>query len=196
MKPPNILSILEGGDLRSDGRSNEVVEKVQADTSLLPELIRGLFVEDDVVRGRSADALEKVARTHYPLYSPFLSLLLRKAREDEVYMVRFHLAMLLGYLDVEGDMKKSIVDTLFDLLTDGSVFVQSWSIVSLTIIGLNDLHYRLGITEKIRPLLACKSIAVRRKAENAIAVLELKQPLPKGWYKKSTRAHSTTSGMK
>jgi len=65
-----------------------------------------------------------------------------------------------------------------------SVFVQSWSIVSLTIIGLNDVHYRAGIIEKIRPLLVSNSIVVRRKAENAIAVLEGKQPLPKGWYKK------------
>ena len=73
---------------------------------------------------------------------------------------------------------------LFDLLSDNSVFVKSWSIVSLTIIGLYDVHYRASIIEKIRPLLVSNSIAVRRKAENAIAVLEWKQPLPKGWSKK------------
>jgi hypothetical protein len=50
MKIPKLLSILLGGDLRSDGRSEEVVEKVLADTSLLPELIRGLSVDDDVER--------------------------------------------------------------------------------------------------------------------------------------------------
>jgi hypothetical protein len=184
MKIPKLLSMLVGGDLRSDGRSNEVVEKVLVDPSLLPELIRGLCVEDDVVRGRAADSLEKVARTHYRLYSPYLPLLLRRAKEDEVYMVRFHLAMLFGYVEVEGEMKTKTVDTLFGLLNDASVFVQSWSIVSLTIIGSNDVHYRAGIIEKIRPLLVSNSIAVQRKAENAIAVLERKQPLPKGWSKK------------
>jgi HEAT repeat protein len=173
-----------GGDLRSDGRSNEVVEKVLADPSLFPDLIRGLSVEDDVVRGRAADALEKVARTHHSLYAPYLPLLLRKAREDEVYMVRFHLAMIFGYIEVEEEMKKKIIDTLFYLLADDSVFVQSWSIVSLTIIGLNDPHYKAGIIDKIRPLMVSNSKAVRRKAENAIAALELKQPLPKGWSKK------------
>ena len=184
MKIPKLLSILVGGDLRSDGRSDEVVEKVLADPSLLPELIRGLGVKDDVVRGRTADALEKVARTYYRLYSPYLPLLLRRAREDEVYMVRFHLAMLFGYVEVEGKMKTKIVDTLFYLLNDESVFVQSWSIVSLTIIGLNDVHYRADIIKKIRSMLVSKSVAVQRKAENAIVVLELKQPLPKGWSKK------------
>jgi hypothetical protein len=103
---PELLSILVGGDLRSDGRSNEVVEKVLADPSLFPELIKGLCVENDVVRGRAADSLEKVARIHFRLFSPYLSLLLRRAREDEVYMIRFHLAMLFGYLEVEGTMKK------------------------------------------------------------------------------------------
>ncbi len=184
MKIPKLLSILTGGDLRSDGRSDEVVEKVLADPSLLPDLIEGLSVEDDVVRGRTADALEKVARVHYRLFLPYLPLLLRKAKEDEVYMVRFHLAMLFGYVEVEGKMKERIVDTLFDLLNDDSVFVQSWSIVSLTIIGMNDLLYRARVFEKIKPLLDSNSIAVRRKAENAIAVLNGRQSLPKGWSKK------------
>ena len=118
MKTPELLSILAGGDLRSDGRSDEVVEKVLADPGLLPELIKGLSVEDDVVRGRSADALEKVARIHYQLYPPYLSLLIRKAKEDEVYMVRFHLVMLFGYLEVERELKRKIIDTLYYLLND------------------------------------------------------------------------------
>ncbi len=184
MKIPKLLSMLAGGDLRSDGRSNEVVEKVLANTSLLPELIKGLHVEDPVVRGRTADALEKVARIHHHLFSPHIPLILQRAKEDQVYMVRFHLAMLLGYVEAEGEMKNKIVDTLLDLLNDDSVFVQSWSIVSLTTVGLKNVQYKASILKKVKPLLASSSTAVRRKAENAIAVLEGEQPLPKGWSKK------------
>ena len=61
MKIPELLSILARADLRSDGRSNEVVEKVLANPSSLPELIEGLSAKDDIVRGRTADALEKGA---------------------------------------------------------------------------------------------------------------------------------------
>jgi HEAT repeat protein len=179
-----LLSKLEGGDLRSDGRSNEVVEEVLSDLSLIPGLIRGLEVEDDVVRGRTADSLEKVARTHHKLIVPYLPLLLRKAKEDKIYMVRFHLAMLLGYLEVEEETKNEIIKTLFYLLKDDSVFVVSWSIVSLTIIGLENIESRNLFIEKIKPLLSSNSIAVRRKAENAIAVLEERLTLPKGWAKK------------
>jgi hypothetical protein len=74
------------------------------------------------------------------------------------------------------------------LLDDDSVFVQSWSIVSLTIIGMNDINYRSEIIKKIAPLLNSNSAAVQRKAENSIAVLEGKQPMLKGWSKKM-RAH-------
>jgi hypothetical protein len=179
-----LLSILVGGDLRSDGRSNEVVTQVLDNLLLLPELMKGLCVEDDVVRGRTADALEKVARVHYRQYVPFLPFLLQKARTDDVYMVRFHLAMLFGYVEVDGAVKRNIVDTLMVLLHDDSVFVQSWSIVSLTLIGIDDDQYRNSILEQIAPLRTNPSIAVRRKAENAIAILERKQPLPKGWSKK------------
>jgi HEAT repeat protein len=184
MEVPELLSILMDGDLRSDGRSNEVVEKVLADLSLLPDLIRGLSVEDNVLRGRTADSIEKIARIHHRLFTPYLPLLLQRAKEDEVYMVRFHLAMLFGYVEVEGEMKEEIINTLFSLLEDDSVFVKSWSIVSLTIIGLNDIQNKPRIMEKIRPLLDSDSVAVRRKAENAIAVLEDKQSLPNGWFKK------------
>jgi hypothetical protein len=123
MKLPHLLSILVGGDLRSDGRSNEVVDQVLADPGLLPDLMKGLYVDDDVVRGRTADALEKVARIHHHLYVPYLPLLLRKARTDDVYMVRFHLAMIFGYVEVDEEMKLTIVETLTKLLHDDSVFV-------------------------------------------------------------------------
>ena len=79
---------------------------------------------------------------------------------------------------------KAYFDIVDRSIDDNSVFVQSWSIVSLTIIGLNDIQYRASIIEKIKPMLVSKSIAVRRKAENAISVLEWKRPLPKGWSKK------------
>jgi hypothetical protein len=90
-----LLSKLKGGDLRSDGRSNEVTKEVLENISLLPDLIQGLSVKDDVVRGRTADSLEKLGRSHHKLLIPYLPLLLEKARNDPIYMVRFHLAMIL-----------------------------------------------------------------------------------------------------
>jgi len=187
VKTPKLLTILEGGDLRSDGRSDEVVQTVEVNLNLLPQLIKGLSAKDEVVRGRTADALEKVARTHHKKLIPYLPMLLEKATLDEVYMVRFHIAMILGYLKVDEAKKKMIVETLFDLLDDDSVFVQSWSIVSLTIIGLEDQTYKEAIIENISPLINSDSIALSKKAENSINILENRMQIPKGWNKKKRK---------
>jgi len=61
----DLLKKLAGGDLRSIGRSNEVVAQVIESPALISELFEGLFHEDARVRARASDALEKVS-TRYP----------------------------------------------------------------------------------------------------------------------------------
>ena len=58
-----ILQWLAGGDLRSDGMANEAAEVILENPELIEELFEGLSSADEVVRGRTADALEKVGRT-------------------------------------------------------------------------------------------------------------------------------------
>jgi len=57
----DVLKKLTGGDLRSKGRSDEVVPLILADPSLLPILLDGLLTSaEPVLRMRCADAFEKV----------------------------------------------------------------------------------------------------------------------------------------
>ena len=93
-----ILDWLDGGDLRSDGLSDEVAELVLKNLHLLDELVEGLSVPDDVVRGRTADALEKISRSRPEMMVDHLPMLLRMGKEDMVPMVRWHIAMMLGGL--------------------------------------------------------------------------------------------------
>ena len=55
-----ILKKLQGGDRRSIGKVDEVVDQVLGSAALFEELINGLLVDDPVIRMRSADAVEKV----------------------------------------------------------------------------------------------------------------------------------------
>ncbi len=64
MPPKNMLSLLEGGDRRTIGRSDEVAAMVSKNPELFPRLVRGLWSEDPLVRMRAADATEKVTRLH------------------------------------------------------------------------------------------------------------------------------------
>ena len=58
---PTIYDLLTGNDLRSIGKSNEVVQLVTSDPLLFDEVFDGIFHDDKVVRARCADAVEKVA---------------------------------------------------------------------------------------------------------------------------------------
>jgi hypothetical protein len=69
-----ILSWLSGGDLRSDGMANEAAALVIENPQVIEDLFAGLRASDDIVRGRTADALEKVARVK-PDLEPIRKLL-------------------------------------------------------------------------------------------------------------------------
>ena len=62
----NILALLEGGDRRSIGRSEQVAAIASKNQALFPEWIRGWCSQDPLVRMRAADATEKVIRGVWP----------------------------------------------------------------------------------------------------------------------------------
>ena len=179
-----LLEWLKSGNLTSDGASNEVVRFVKADLNLLDDLVEGLKVDDGVVRGHTADALEKLARSNPERVNKYLPILLQSAEEDNVPMVRWHIAMILGYLSIFQDQVDEITDALIDLLSDQSVFTQSWAIVSLCIVARLYPAKADQIVNAIAHLKASSSVAIRSKVKNALPILTNDQvSFPKGWIK-------------
>jgi HEAT repeat protein len=180
----HLLGMLAGGDLRSDGMANEVVEIVLANEELFDDLYEGLRDSDDVVRGHTADALEKIARSRPELLANKLSELLQFAVSDSAAMVRWHIAMILGYLAIYPDKVSEIGPVLLELLDDQSVFVKSWSITSLSIIGRNYPEWKDEILVAIAGMQGDRSAAVRSRVRNALALLsDDNLPYPPGWIK-------------
>jgi hypothetical protein len=178
------LEWLSGGDLRSDGMSNEAADFVLKNPQVFDELFEGLSVPDDVVRGRTADAIEKISRKRPDIMIDRLPKLLQVAEEDHVPMVRMHLAMIFGHLAMYEERLNELISGLLYLLDDGSVFTRSWSIVSLCIIGRRYPEECNQILKRIEPIQRDQSIAMRTKARKAVDLLTNKQiPFPKGWIK-------------
>ena len=191
-----MLEWLKSGNLTSDGLSNEVVRFVKADLNLLDDLVEGLIDDDDVVRGHTADALEKLARSYPERVKKYLPVLIQTAEEDNVPMVRWHIAMIFGYLSVFQDQADEITDALIDLLSDQSVFTQSWAIVSLCIVARLYPAKADQIVNAIAPLKASNSVAIRSKARNALPILTNEQvSFPKGWIK-SEHLYSLIGGSR
>lgn len=183
-----IMSWLRAGDLRTDGTANEVAELVTADPALLPDLMSALHSADDPLRGRAADALEKVARAQSDQVLPYLEQVSDLARRDPVPMVRWHLAMVLGYLSpATGEQDEQIWGTLRYLLDDQSAFVRSWAIVSACLLAQRQPAWAEQIMEALQPLQTDDSKAVRTRVRKALAwLLEPAAGLPVGWDKRRT----------
>jgi HEAT repeat protein len=179
-----ILQWLSGGDLRSDGMSNEAAEFILENPQLFDELFDGLKSENDVIRSRTADALEKVARGKPELFINRLPELINSAKNDQVAMVKMHLAMILGHLVVCDEKIEEIVSALLILLGDESAFTRSWSIVSLCILGKKYPSKSKNIFESIARYQTDSSIAIRTRVRKAIELLVNEDAkFPKGWIK-------------
>lgn len=179
-----ILEWLAGGDLRSDGLSNEAAAFVLEHPELFDDLFEGLSAQDDLIRGRAADALEKVARSRPDLLIGRLPELVRVAEGDQVAMVQMHVAMMLGHLAVYEERVDEILDTLLVLLSHKGVFVRSWAIASLCIVGVAYPDRRGAVVESILPLEQDPSVAIRTRVRKAMAALTREGVgVPKGWVK-------------
>lgn len=175
---------LSGGDLRSDGASNEVAQVIIHHPELLPDLVAGLDAADPVVRGRAADALEKVGRVLPDALVQHIQRIVTAMSEDEVPMVRWHLAMALGHLAMYADQADLIETALLARLEDRSVFVVSWTMTSLCILALQYPARLPGIVNAIAPFERNSSPALRTRARKAMAALTgSRSGLPPGWVK-------------
>jgi HEAT repeat protein len=177
-----LLSKLSSGDLRYDGRANEVAEEVITDIRLFYLLAEGLMESDDVIRARTTHALEKISRSNPELLREMIPELIQICENDKVPMVKWHIAMILGNIYSITTEPDLIITVLSALLKDDSIFVRSWTIVSLSLIGRKNIQQRDKIKGSIKALQKDKSIAIRTKVKKALDILESEDnPIPVGW---------------
>lgn len=185
-----LLDWLSGGDARSDGEANQVAALVLQNPVAFEDLYACLSAADEVVRGRAADALEKVARLRPDLLRERLPELERLLKRDPAIPVRFHLAMLLGHLAGDEALVGRLTASLLAALDDDSPFVRSWAIASLACIGRLYPAHNSTITGAIAARQRDPSAAVRTRVRKALAALTNPGvPFPAGWVKSERLRH-------
>lgn len=132
MPPFDILHLVAGPDRRSLGRSPVVIRRVLRDPALLPALIRGLSVNDPVVRMRTADALEKVARLRLHSVARYRARLLRVASTSQQPEVQWHMAQLLPRLSLSARQRIRARRVLRRYLHSPSSIVRTMALEALT----------------------------------------------------------------
>ena len=179
-----ILAWLSGGDLRSDGLATEAAQFVIDNPQIFADLYAGLSEPDDVIRGHTADALEKVARQKPDLLIEHLQEMIDLAGTEQVPVVKMHLAMIFGHLAVYPKVVQQLISALFNLLEDESVFTRSWAIASLCIIGRKYPEEGQRILNRLSQLQGDSSIAIRSRTSKALVILtDPNAQFPPGWIK-------------
>lgn len=188
----SLIAWLAAGDLRTDGAANEVAALVIVNPELLPELIDALAAPQDAIRGRAADALEKVARTRGEQVLPYLDQVIELGRRDPAPMVRWHMAMILGHVHPPLEQDEQIRAALLHLLRDPSAITRSWAVVSACLLARRQPAWAGEIIDALQPLQTDASKAVRTRVRKALAcLLDPEADLPAGWVKRedATQLH-------
>ena len=144
-----ILRRLSGGDRRSIGRSNEIVEEVLKRPSLFRYLFEGMASDDAVVRMRAADVAEKVTARKPELLQPYKRKLLAIAGSSDQQEVRWHAALMIPRLKLTAKERAVAMGIFFDYLRDHSSILKTFAMQGLATLASVDLRLR----EKILPLL-------------------------------------------
>lgn len=169
---PNILNKLTGGNLRSIGKSDEVVSDLFQAPNLFPEVFEGLFHNNPLIRMRAADVLEKVSQKHPEYLLPFKKRLIHEASLIDQQEVRWHVALLFSYLKLEDDEVKLVMDHLSSWLdTAKSQIVKVNSLQAMADIAEKHESYREFVMKKLQEVVETGSPAVKSRGKKLIAEL-------------------------
>ena len=167
-----LLKWLQGGDRRSIGRVDEVVDEVLGSPSLFKELIDGLFVDNPIVRMRSADAVEKITRDKPELLQPHQKKLIRLAGDTEQQEVRWHIAQILPRLMLKPGDRKTAVEILYSYLEDKSKIVVTFTLQALSDFAVQDKKMQPRLIRILEDFSQTGSPAIKSRSRKLLGKLK------------------------
>lgn len=172
MPRKHILPLLQGGDRRMIGRSDQVAAMVAEAPELFPELIAGLWSEDPLVRMRAADAAEKVTRKKRELLQPYKKELLGLMAETEQQELRWHLAAMVPRLLLNTKQRNLVTTLLVGYLEDRSSIVKTFALQGLADLAQDDPSIRPGVIEILRQATRTSTAAMKARSRKLLVRLE------------------------
>ena len=172
MRRQNILTLLEGGDRRSIGRSDQVAAIVSSDLGRFPDLLAGLWSADPLVRMRAADATEKITRRHRELLHPYKKELLGLMTETQQQELRWHLAVMIPRLMLSAKERQVAIGSLNSYLEDRSSMVKTFALQGLTDLAHKDPGIRPEVIETLRQAARNGTPAMKARSRKLLFQLE------------------------
>jgi hypothetical protein len=169
----DILSKLKGGDLRSKGKSEEVVSDILKNSFLFGEVFEGMLSDDPVVRMRAADAIEKVSRLHPGYLKDYKKRLIQEVSKIDQQEVRWHVAQMFSRLELNDNEKELIVDILFSWLENSSSnIVRVNSMQTLSDLAGENRELRSLVREKVQCIIQIGSPSMVSRGKKLVKKLK------------------------
>ena len=124
--------MLKGGDPRTLGKTEEVVQLVLSKQTLLQELFDCLEQSDEIIRMRASDALEKVCRQKPEWLQPYKAQLLADIPQIRQASVQWHLAQIFSEITLNSSETKSAIGIMLHNLET----MDDWIVTNLTLESL------------------------------------------------------------
>lgn len=166
-----ILKMLQGGDRRSIGRSNEVAALVSDQPELFEVLIAGINDPDSLVSMRCADAAEKVTARHPEYLLPFKHTLIEELSRIRQKEVRWHVAAMLPRLPLTENEQQRVFDLLLSYTNDRSSIVKTIAMQALADLAPHNENLRPQVLRHIEELSVIGTPAMRARGKHLLAKL-------------------------
>lgn len=163
---------LEAGDLRSKGRSEQVVKDVLRNPGLFSQLIEAIELDHAGVRMRASDAIEKITIERPELLKPYKSRLLATLEKAEQQELRWHLAQIIPRLPLTSKQKEKVFSIFKIYLKDNSSIVKTFALQAMVDIAEQDDSFRRKALAQIRLALKEGTPAMQSRARKLVAQLE------------------------
>ena len=171
-----IIEKLQGGDLRSKGRSDEVVKEVFDNPRLFGLVIDGMIYKDPVVRMRASDAAEKITRERPGYLASHKSRLINMISRIDQKEVRSHVALILPRLQLTEIEREKVFQILLSYLEDESKFVKTSAMQGLADIAEQDRTYLSRVIGLVEDMVETGSPAIKSRGKKIRAHLRELHP--------------------
>ena len=170
-----IEKLLSVGDLRTTGKSGEVVKLVLSKPQLFEDVVNAILTDNPGIRMRASDAAEKITQMHPEWLQPYKKLFLNKISKINQQEVRWHTAQMLPRIKLTKAERKRVVDLLLTYLEDKSRIVKTSAMQALADIATQDLAYLNQIQRLLSSLIKDGSPAMKARGKKLLLALEKAQ---------------------
>ncbi len=147
----HIINQLKNGDLRTKGTSEDVVQEVLNNPTLVEELFSGVCTHDAGFRMRCSDALAKVAHHNPALLQPYTHVLIDTVSIIDQQEVQWHVAEIFSLIELDDKDQEKVVALLLRFLeTTKSNIVKVFSLQALTDIAIRNDTFKCNVIQVVK----------------------------------------------